>query len=200
MRLTFIALAVFAIIVGAWVGLPDIFASPGASERRLRLAAQISLVRSDLWARAANRSGLASGAVSADPLDRSADAARAGKEAEHALRLSPLLSAQWLLLAASVEGPTAAPFRESALTMAFFTGPGQRGEVPRRFALAAQSLSLDRPELCDLLRPDAAFLLKRGQPNSSTLADRFAAAPAANLPCLQAIGGGIATGRLIAPQ
>jgi hypothetical protein len=169
-----LGIGAFSLLVGLWLLVPEMLAR-GGSPKAYQAAARIAAVRSDLYAKSAEL--------------RAGDGA--ASNAARAVRLSPLLPHQWLLIA---EAFAAAPDKhdpEGALTMAFFTGPGQRTDARPRLALASTALRLGNPELCDLLRSDIDYLGREGKSGSSpsVVSEIVAKAPIVNRTCLARLTG-----------
>ena len=129
------------------------------------LAAQIGLVRGDLWSQAAF--------AYADPLwaqDRTSNADVAPFEqtkaiTEQAIARAPHNSRLWLLLAANYFRFGRADERATAaLKMSYYTGSNTIELLPQRLLLAIQSPVLNDDELGDLVRHDIrTALMQRPQ-------------------------------------
>jgi hypothetical protein len=168
-----LGIGAFSVLIGLWQIGPAVMASTGSPAVQ-HSAARLALLRSDLYASAADR-GTGDAATS--------DAARA-------VRLSPLRSHAWLQIAEAFANSNGKHDPEGALTMAFFTGSGQAADARSRVTLATTALSLDKPELCDLLRSDLDRLAKDQDGTSApTLGDVVAKAAASNRPCLERLIG-----------
>ena len=174
--------AAAALFLGIWTLVPEIVTRMGSAGQGARLAARIAAIRSDFWAEAARGSTRSKGTSAGEP--PGSDGNEAGSAAVHALRLSPLNAEAWLALASHISDPTS---QEPALTMSFFTGPGERSIVDRRLALVAKNPRFGQAELCSLLRPDVDFEIKRGEVGRTALHNAFANAPSVTQECVRGL-------------
>jgi hypothetical protein len=144
------------------IGLPvDPQTAAVAAQKRERAnrAAQVALIRGDLWAEA--------GYTSADLLWKSSSGGKdAGQsldlprtQLDRAIRYAPTKAGVWLLLAGF-----ASKFPEAieALRMSYFTGPSELPLMSIRTFIAAQMPALDE-DMQQLVRRDVRILLKRQQ-------------------------------------
>ena len=189
MRSFLIAVAAFAVLSGLWLAVPGLMARGDAESGAGKIAARLAWFRSDLWARGATT--VANAATGGAVLETPAAANLKAHAARRALRRSPLRSDLWLALAGAPGSDAAAT--EAAITMAFFTGPGQRADVPARLRRAAQVLDLHRPDLCDMLRPDIGFELKQGAAGATIVAAAKRNVPDANAACVDRLTHDIAS-------
>jgi hypothetical protein len=138
---------------------PQTAAVAAQKHGRAHWAAQVGLIRGDLWAEA--------GYTSADLLwknpsggkdpSQALDLARA--QLDRAIRYAPTKAGVWLLLAGF-----ASKFPEAieALRMSYFTGPSELSLMPIRTFIAAQMPTLD-DDMQQLARRDVRILLQRQQ-------------------------------------
>ena len=180
MRTVLNSAAVLALLLGIWTLVPDLVARVDSADHGSRLAARIAAVRSDVWAEAARTSARSSGTSDVKTPEIEGGASRSA--AVRALRLSPLNAEVWLALASRISDPT---HQEPALTMSFFTGPGDPSIVDRRLTLVARNPRFGQAELCSLLRPDVDFEIRRGGVGRIALHNALADAPPANTKCLK---------------
>jgi hypothetical protein len=174
-------LAVVLIVTGAWTLVPSLVRSdlertadpsPGGLDRReflssARLAAQLGLVRGDLWTDYAVV--LASGGGGAAPgTDTSADTQAALSAGRRAARLAPHDPRAWLALAMLEAGRGAAPATvASLLRMSVLTGPSEPVLALARAAVAARSGAIEEPEIDDLLERDLRIIAGRSDAKTS---------------------------------
>jgi hypothetical protein len=135
--------------------------------RDAALAANLGVIRGDLWARSAftyaelfwATSGATSPTSSVDDT-LSADVAR--RRIETALCYAPHRSDVWLFLAAvSSRLNWQNPDPASALKMSFYTGPSETSLIPMRLLVAARSAALNDADVQQFVRRDIRVILLR---------------------------------------
>jgi hypothetical protein len=148
----------------------------------LYLAAQIGMVRGDLWADAAVvEAATLPGRERSAPIDRGAvkrlDRARAAMEAS--LALAPVNAEGWLLLAKLPSASGNVDSRvASLLEMAYFTAPNAVALAPRRLERAATSSALSDLAIQDFVKTDIRRLLAgTAQPKAAIVAAYQSASP-----------------------
>ncbi len=163
-------------VTGSWLLLSDLL-RPGPARRTpdhasaptgvtgVRLAAQLGMIRGDLWADSAF---VDAAALQLPPLDRAAaarlDETRATMETS--LALAPVNAEGWLLLARLPAASGKADARvANLLEMAYFTAPNAVALAPRRIDRAASSSALSDPEIQDFVKTDIRRILA-GKPAS----------------------------------
>lgn len=155
------------------------------------LAAQIGMVRADLWADAA----FLDAATAAWP-ESSAPTARATAERlnrarnamETALALAPVDAEGWLFLA-KVPSSSGRPDPRitSLLEMAYFTAPNSVALAPRRLERAAASIALSDPEIRDFVRTDIRRLLAAGPAQKAAIVTAYRNAAPENRELFEAL-------------
>jgi hypothetical protein len=146
---------------------PNTTAAAKHLRRDAALAANLGIIRGDLWAQSAftygdllwDSPGVSSPNSSSDNA-LSADVA--SRRIEKALRYAPHRSDVWLLLAAlgsRLNWPNVDP--ASALKMSFYTGPSETSLIPLRLLVAARSTALGDADVQQFVRRDIRLILLR---------------------------------------
>jgi hypothetical protein len=146
---------------------PNAAAVAKIHRRGAALAANLGVIRGDLWAQSAftyadlfcENSGIGSADSSSD---NASSAAVARRRIEEALSYAPHRSDVWLLLAAlssRLTLPNLDP--ASALKMAFYTGPSETSLIPLRLLVAARSTALTDSDVQQFARRDIRMILLR---------------------------------------
>jgi hypothetical protein len=146
-------------------GTPNAAAVARIHRRGAAMAANLGVIRGDLWAQSAftygdllwDNSGIGSTNSSSDNA-LSADVAR--HRIEKALGYAPHRSDVWLLLAAlSSRLNWPKPDPTSALKMSFYTGPSETSLIPLRLLVAARSTALNDPDVQQFVGRDVRMIL-----------------------------------------
>lgn len=168
-------MGVLASATGLWIVVPDLASLGGWSG----LAAEIGIIRGDLWAKQASvlQARTAAHQVGV-PQDDVAGAARA------ALKLGPLRPSTWLVLAASAADPAT---RQASVSMSYLTGLGQVSLVPGRVALAVNSKALKDPAIRDFVSMDMHHMISKMPEGQSMLRSIFGSAAPADRALLRSI-------------
>jgi hypothetical protein len=178
------AMVLFAVVSAAlalWIlatqlSITDLYKLPTTADaaavakvhrRDAALAANLGIIRGDLWARSAftyaellwANSGAKSPNNSSDET-LSADVAR--RRTERALCYAPHQSDVWLFLAAvsSLQNWQNSDLA-SALKMSFYTGPSETSLMPMRLLVAARSTALNDADVQQFVRRDIRLILLR---------------------------------------
>jgi hypothetical protein len=144
---------------------PNAAAVAKIHRRDAALAANLGVIRGDLWAQSAftyadlfwENSGISSVNSSSDNV-----AGVARPSIEKALSYAPHRSDVWLLLTAlssRLNWPNLDP--ASALKTAFYTGPSETSLIPLRLLVAARSTALNDPDVQQFVRRDIRLILLR---------------------------------------
>jgi len=146
---------------------PNAAAVAKIHRRDAALAANLGVIRGDLWAQSAftyadlfwENTGIGSANSSND---NALSAGMARRRIEKALSYAPHRSDVWLLLAAlssRLNLPNLDP--ASALKMTFYTGPSETALIPLRLLVAARSTALNDPDVQQFVRRDIRMILLR---------------------------------------
>jgi hypothetical protein len=178
LRTALVAFAVLLALQSVWIVLPELirpspFAFPrdprspatSASERdRATRAAELALVRGDLWAEAAIAQSPEQPTTSAESLKitPSSERVRAARAAaEKAAALSPHDARIWLLLAS--EDYLLHREASGALKMSYYTGPSDIALMPMRLLVATCSDAINDSELQTLVAEEIRLIVTREQ-------------------------------------
>ncbi|MCI0467536.1 MAG: hypothetical protein L0Y57_11110 [Beijerinckiaceae bacterium] len=204
MRRAFFALGLVLALFGVWLAVPE-FVGPkraglpldlngaeavAALRPSAVLAAEMAVIRGDLWAEAAftgarfmwiDRSAGLTGA-NAKAL------AKVRANAETSLSLAPVNGAAWLFLAML---PQSSPDRDSRvpvyLQMSYFTAPNDLSLAPLRVILAAASNALADKDIQVFVRSDIRGLLERGPDYQQDIIAAYRSARPQNQPIFEAL-------------
>jgi hypothetical protein len=178
-RTAFLALGTALGLSGIWMAIPDLLSpkpislpldrgtAESAATHRIgaRMAAELGLVRGDLWAKAAFTDAPILWAARPAKLDSSElkQLARARNTMETALALAPINGAAWLFLA---KLPAVSPEAENRvgnlLEMSYFTAPSAPDLALSRIQRAVTSSALANKDLQTFVSGDLREILGRG--------------------------------------
>jgi hypothetical protein len=178
LRLTLLVLGIVLGLWGVWMLIPNLLspsaislpfdhnAAEAAAAHRSRavLAAEIAVIRGDLWANAAFTGARYIGVERLTSLDKtsSEQLAQAKANAETALALAPINGAAWLLLAMLPDASADADSRVGTLLeMSYFTAPSTPELAPWRLKRAATSSALADKDIQEFIKSDIRTILSR---------------------------------------
>lgn len=165
-----------------------------ARRPRALLAAQIAVIRGDLWAEAAFTGARF---IWGDPSQRRDPATP--KElnsirvnAETALKLAPINAAAWLFLSVlTPSAPEGGSQASTFLEMSYLTAPNDARLAPLRLLRAATSTALANKDLQFFVANDIKELLHRGPEHQQDIVAAYQAAWPQNQPVLAALAADI---------
>jgi hypothetical protein len=186
----------YAVLLGDaafWILLPELYRTdlnalpidPDAAARAVPLrgdasmAAQMGVIRGDLWAECAFSYGDLFSWEGADRTAENTDATdSAYRCATNAVADAPYQPSVWLLLAGlAARYHWADPTPAEAIKMSYYTGPNEAGLVPMRLLVVAQSNALDDDDVKTLVRLDVETIISRRPQLKPAIVAAYGAAP-----------------------
>jgi hypothetical protein len=185
-------LLVPALLQPKTIGLPQdraTAAAANASQSQILRAAEMGMIRGDLWAQAAFADSILLWRDRQAPLDKATAAklARMRSTMETALTFAPVNGPGWLFLAL-LPASTSADNRVAAfLELAYFTAPNALELAPLRIERAAASSALAEKEIQEFVKTDIRKILAYRPNMKSAIVTAYRNAWPQNQPLFEAL-------------
>ncbi len=168
MRKSLSAFSSFLALLGLWLLVPQLLPAGGEG------AAQIAMVRADLWADNVyaidHRANIA--AISRQG-ELSGDAKSISRACKNALGLAPIASRLWAVCAPYCPAATSSECASHFLEMSYFTGPYAADAISKRLRVAS-TLDFDsNPEIRRFVAEDIRLILRQNPALKPELAAAF---------------------------